>query len=75
ASVEERKETKSFAQVPDSAAPPVHQRLSPKAYVPVSNSETESSPEVKMVKKKKKSFFPRIFMFLAKRKAHKAKSM
>lgn len=75
ASIEERKETKSFAQVPDSAVPPVHQRLSPKAYVPVSNTETESSPEVKMVKKKKKSFFPRIFMFLAKRKAHKAKSM
>lgn len=75
ASFGERKETKSFAQVPDSAVPPVHQRLSPKAYVPVSNTETESSPEVKMVKKKKKSFFPRIFMFLAKKKAHKAKSM
>lgn len=75
ASFEERKETKSFVQVPDSAVPPVYQRLSPKAYVPGSNTETESSPEVKMVKKKKRSLFPRIFMFLAKRKAQKPKSM
>lgn len=75
ASSEERKETKSFVQVPDSAIPPVYQRLSPKAYVPGSNTETESSPEVKIVKKKKRSFFPRIFMFLAKRKAQQPKTM
>ncbi|KAK4481507.1 hypothetical protein RD792_012408 [Penstemon davidsonii] len=44
----------------------VHQRSSPKEYT--SNTETtESSPEVRVTKKKKKSFFPRIFMFLPKR--------
>ncbi|XP_031118540.1 protein WEAK CHLOROPLAST MOVEMENT UNDER BLUE LIGHT 1-like isoform X1 [Ipomoea triloba] len=37
-----------------------------------SNTEPESSPEVtKTTKKKKKSFFPRIFMFLARKKSSK----
>ncbi|KAK4481508.1 hypothetical protein RD792_012409 [Penstemon davidsonii] len=50
----------------------VHQRSSPKEYT--SNTETtESSPEVRVTKKKKKSFFPRIFMFLAKKKSQSSK--
>ncbi|CDP01356.1 unnamed protein product [Coffea canephora] len=58
----------NFNQGPDAAG--IHQRLSPKAHLNGSNTETESSPEpeVKVVKKKKRSFFPRIFMFLARKK-------
>ncbi|XP_027094350.1 protein WEAK CHLOROPLAST MOVEMENT UNDER BLUE LIGHT 1-like [Coffea arabica] len=68
ASFEDRQETKNFNQGPDAAG--IHQRLSPKAHLNGSNTETESSPEpeVKVVKKKKRSFFPRIFMFLARKK-------
>ncbi|XP_059287710.1 protein WEAK CHLOROPLAST MOVEMENT UNDER BLUE LIGHT 1-like isoform X1 [Lycium ferocissimum] len=45
------------------------QSLSPKENVQTSNTETDSSPEVKVPKKKKKSFFPRIFMYLGRKKA------
>ncbi|PSS17248.1 Protein WEAK CHLOROPLAST MOVEMENT UNDER BLUE LIGHT 1 like [Actinidia chinensis var. chinensis] len=76
ASVEERKEFKesnNFVQLPDA---PIHHRLSPRAaQVSGSNTDTEPSPEIKVAKKKKKSFFPRIFMFMVKKKAHAAKSM
>lgn len=41
---------------------------------PETFTETESSPEVRAAKKKKKSFFPRIFMFLARKKAHSKSS-
>lgn len=50
----------------------VHQRSSPRSLA--SNTETEFSPEPKAVKKKKKSFFPRFFMFLGRRKAHSSKT-
>ncbi|GFS33228.1 similar to WEAK CHLOROPLAST MOVEMENT UNDER BLUE LIGHT-like protein [Actinidia rufa] len=73
-SFEERKESNNFVQVPE-VAMSVHQRLSPKAYEPASNTETESSPDIKVPKKKKRSFFPRIFMFLARKKAQAAKSL
>ncbi|XP_057469157.1 protein WEAK CHLOROPLAST MOVEMENT UNDER BLUE LIGHT 1 [Actinidia eriantha] len=73
-SFEERKESNNFVQVPE-VAMSVHQRLSPKTYEPVSNTETESSPDIKVPKKKKRSFFPRIFMFLARKKAQAAKSL
>lgn len=41
---------------------------------PETFTETESSPEVRAAKKKKKSLFPRIFMFLARKKAHSKSS-
>ncbi|CAL5385230.1 unnamed protein product [Camellia sinensis] len=72
-SFEEKKESKIFVQVPD-VADHVRQRSSPKANMPVSNTESDSSSEVKVTKKKKKSFFPRILMFLGRKKAQAAKS-
>ncbi|KAK6939593.1 WEB family [Dillenia turbinata] len=53
---------------------PVHSVSSPKPYArgaSISRSETDesSSTEVKVLKKKKRSLFPRLFMFLARRKA------
>ncbi|KAI8014725.1 Protein WEAK CHLOROPLAST MOVEMENT UNDER BLUE LIGHT 1 [Camellia lanceoleosa] len=72
-SFEEKKESKIFVQVPD-VADHVRQRSSPKADMPVSNTESDSSSEVKVTKKKKKSFFPRILMFLGRKKAQAAKS-
>ncbi|CAK9135307.1 unnamed protein product [Ilex paraguariensis] len=72
-SVEDRKESKNFDQAPD-ASGTLHHRSSPKAYMPGSNTETESSPELKVTKKKRRSFFPRIFMFLARKKAQASKT-
>ncbi|KAJ1436769.1 WEB family [Sesbania bispinosa] len=48
---------------------PVHYVSSPKAYVHA-NNDTGSPPDTKSGKKKKKSFFPRILMFFARRKPH-----
>ncbi|PIN25262.1 hypothetical protein CDL12_01998 [Handroanthus impetiginosus] len=73
ASVEEGKEFNNFVSMPDSST--LHQRSSPRSLKSNTFTETtEPLPETKVVKKKKKSFFPRIFMFLAKRKAHAPKS-
>ncbi|KAL2498271.1 Protein WEAK CHLOROPLAST MOVEMENT UNDER BLUE LIGHT 1 [Abeliophyllum distichum] len=69
ATFEEREESKSFS-TPDPST--VQYRPSPKTYS--SNTETESSPDTRVTKKKKKSFFPRIFMFLVRKKAHASKS-
>lgn len=71
-SFEERKESNSFAKVPDMAAVPY--LSTQKSYVLESNSGSGSSPEVKVVKKKKKSLFPRILMLLGRRKAHSSRS-
>lgn len=73
ASFEEKQEAKSIDQSSDASG---LQRLSPKAHMSESHAETETSsePEVKVTKKKKKSFFPRIFMFLARKKSHSKSS-
>ncbi|KAL5071890.1 hypothetical protein RYX36_022777 [Vicia faba] len=49
--------------------PPGHHFSSQKSYVRA-NNENGSSPDAKNGKKKKKSFFPRVFMFFARRKSH-----
>lgn len=73
ASFDEGKDSKSFDQVPDDSVT-VHSRGSPKANaVQGSNTETESL-DGKGTKKKKRSIFPRIFMFLGRRKAHANKT-
>ncbi|XP_057975561.1 protein WEAK CHLOROPLAST MOVEMENT UNDER BLUE LIGHT 1-like [Malania oleifera] len=72
-SFEEKKEAKNFDRAPE-AAVLTHTAPSPKAHVYADNTETESSPEAKVVKKKKKSLFPRILMFLARRRAQASKS-
>ncbi|XP_073279742.1 protein WEAK CHLOROPLAST MOVEMENT UNDER BLUE LIGHT 1-like [Primulina huaijiensis] len=73
ASFEESKahEPRNFVTIPDVST--LHQRLSPRSYKSI--TETDSSPDVRApAKKKKKSFFPRIFMFLARKKAQANKS-
>ncbi|KAL9313002.1 hypothetical protein ACSQ67_018454 [Phaseolus vulgaris] len=47
---------------------------SPKTNVHPDIDESESSPEVKQGKKKKRSIFPRVLMFFARRKTHSTKS-
>lgn len=54
-------------------AVPAQYVSSPKTHVLGNNTETDSSPDVKAGKKKKKSLFPRFFMFLARKRSHPAK--
>ncbi|KAI5393153.1 hypothetical protein KIW84_060331 [Lathyrus oleraceus] len=49
--------------------PPGHHFSTQKSYVRA-NNENGSSPDAKNGKKKKKSFFPRVLMFFARRKSH-----
>ncbi|KAL6982898.1 hypothetical protein U1Q18_016292 [Sarracenia purpurea var. burkii] len=73
-SVEEKKEMKIFVQMPEIPIL-VHHRSSPKANISGSIAAPKSPTGIK-VSKKKKSFFPRIFMFLIrKKKAQAAKVM
>ncbi|XP_073045979.1 protein WEAK CHLOROPLAST MOVEMENT UNDER BLUE LIGHT 1-like [Primulina eburnea] len=69
ASFEEKKESKNAISSPDSST---HWRTSQSSFT--SNTETNPSPEIRATKKKKKSFFPRVFMFLARKKSHSSKS-
>ncbi|XP_016512332.1 protein WEAK CHLOROPLAST MOVEMENT UNDER BLUE LIGHT 1-like [Nicotiana tabacum] len=71
-SVEESKESKTSESAPEAAAS--HNSTSPKAQALTSSTEADSSPDVKIPRKKKRSFFPRIFMFLGRRKAQANKS-
>lgn len=70
---EEMRESSNFISIPK---PAVHANYmsSPSPYVYGSSTEPESSPEVKAVKKKKRSLFPRLLLFLGRRKAHSSKS-
>ncbi|RVW40519.1 Protein WEAK CHLOROPLAST MOVEMENT UNDER BLUE LIGHT 1 [Vitis vinifera] len=52
-SLEERKESKNFDRGPEPAAA-IHYRASPKPYMQGNSTETESSPETKSMKKKKR---------------------
>ncbi|XP_010270069.1 PREDICTED: protein WEAK CHLOROPLAST MOVEMENT UNDER BLUE LIGHT 1-like [Nelumbo nucifera] len=64
-SFEVKKEAKSFNREPD-ATIPVHVQ-SPKVVTSRNTMEYNASPEVKLVKKKKKSLLPRIVTFLSKK--------
>ncbi|KAF2309822.1 hypothetical protein GH714_005279 [Hevea brasiliensis] len=70
-SFEDRKESKNFDKVPDAS---VEYESSPKAHAHVTSTEPELSPEVKVQKKKKKSFFPRFLMFLTRKRSHTSKA-
>ncbi|KAK8585032.1 hypothetical protein V6N13_138973 [Hibiscus sabdariffa] len=63
ASTEGKKEMKNFEPVP---AAPANTIASPRAYDHGNYTETESSPEPKVVKKK--SLFPKVLMFLSRKK-------
>ncbi|MCD9646716.1 hypothetical protein HAX54_036870 [Datura stramonium] len=66
-SLEESKASKTYERAPEAAS--LHHRSSPRAYEQANNTESDTSPEVKIPKKKKRSFFPRLFMFLGRKKA------
>lgn len=65
-----RKAGESIPKV-NSDEPVVQQTSSPKSFT----TETDTtSPDVRVSKKKKRSFFPKIFMFLGRKKSHASKS-
>ncbi|CAN4095386.1 unnamed protein product [Withania somnifera] len=66
-SFEGNKESKASENSPEAAVS--HQASSPNENVQMRNTETDSSPEVKVTKKKRKSFFPRMLMYLGRKKA------
>lgn len=70
-SFEGKKESNNFDRVLDAS---VNNVTSPKPYGYGGSTETYSSPEAKVSKKKKKSFFPRFLMFLARKKANASKT-
>ncbi|XP_022772871.1 protein WEAK CHLOROPLAST MOVEMENT UNDER BLUE LIGHT 1-like [Durio zibethinus] len=75
ASFEGKKETNNFEPVPVAIpATPAGILASPKAHVHGNKTETESAKEVQVVKKKKKSLFPKFVMVLARKKTNSSKS-
>ncbi|KAE9603594.1 hypothetical protein Lal_00001850 [Lupinus albus] len=71
-SFEGSKETNSFDQA-QGAASPAHYISSPKAFEHAGHDKSGLSPESKHGKKKKRSLFPRVLMFFARRKTHSTK--
>ncbi|OIV97640.1 hypothetical protein TanjilG_12397 [Lupinus angustifolius] len=71
-SFEGNKETNNFDQA-QGAASPAHYLSSPKAFEHADHDKNGSSPESKHGKKKKRSLFPRVLMFFARRKTHSTK--
>ncbi|KAF7830628.1 protein WEAK CHLOROPLAST MOVEMENT UNDER BLUE LIGHT 1 [Senna tora] len=72
ASLEGRKDANNFVP-PSNADNSDHYLSSPNDYVHT-GGETGLSPETKIGKKKKRSFFPRVLMFFGRRKANTTKS-
>ncbi|KAJ4951378.1 hypothetical protein NE237_028210 [Protea cynaroides] len=73
-SFEDLKEQKNIVGETE-AAEPLHHVPIQRAFVPRNDLATDSTPEMKVLKKKKKkSLFPRIIMFLTRRKAQASKS-
>uniref|UniRef100_A0A7N0V5Y4 Uncharacterized protein n=1 Tax=Kalanchoe fedtschenkoi TaxID=63787 RepID=A0A7N0V5Y4_KALFE len=71
-SIKQRKDAKKSGKVV--ATEPHHDTHSPKSVsVDQSSVEYNSSPDVKVVKKKKRSLFPRLLMFFGKHKSHASK--
>ncbi|KAJ6404868.1 hypothetical protein OIU84_012943 [Salix udensis] len=71
ASFEGKKELRNADRVMDASVDCVS---SPKSNVPGSNAATDSSPEVKVPRKKKKPLFPRFLLFFARKKSHPSKT-
>ncbi|OWM80729.1 hypothetical protein CDL15_Pgr006759 [Punica granatum] len=67
-------ESNNFIRIPEPTVPT--QRISSQSsnYHGSSTETDSSSPDVKYGKKKKRSFFPRILLFLARRKTHSPKT-
>ncbi|OIV96386.1 hypothetical protein TanjilG_09813 [Lupinus angustifolius] len=71
-SFEGSKETHNFDQA-QGAASPAHHMSSPKAFEPLDHDGSGSSPDSNHGKKKRRSLFPRVLMFFARRKTHTTK--
>ncbi|OAY22918.1 protein WEAK CHLOROPLAST MOVEMENT UNDER BLUE LIGHT 1 isoform X2 [Manihot esculenta] len=71
ASFEDGKGSNNFVKVTNAS---VEYESSHKAQLYGSDTETESSPEAKAQKKKKKTYFPRFLMFLTRKKTHTSKT-
>lgn len=70
-----RKAGESIPKVNSDSTPALQQvSTSPKSFTSNNNTETDTSPDVKVAKKKKRSFFPKIFMFLGRKKSQASKS-
>ncbi|KAE9597943.1 putative WEB family protein [Lupinus albus] len=66
--------TTAAAAAAAAATEPVHDLLCSKGKAPLNNTETESAPDTKSKKKKKRSLFPaKVVMFFSKRKTHPTK--
>ncbi|KAG8654756.1 protein WEAK CHLOROPLAST MOVEMENT UNDER BLUE LIGHT 1 [Manihot esculenta] len=68
---EDKKESKHSDKIPDASD---ENESSVKSHGHGTSAETESSPDVNVPKKKKKTYFPRFLMFLTRKKSHAHKT-